>query len=433
MNYLFLYLDQLRNLGSLILAELLLVWTNIPARKNIRARLVVSFLFFAFLTSLYLGLYRYFYDYIGYISIFWYFVVNLLAGAMIAFCFEIKYSSLLWVMLSAYAIQHCVYVILNEMIFQGVLNGEGNQWLELLCGCVLCIVVYALFYRGLQENIRYLDRLSPSGSGRNQLPLTVLYLVFIVSTYINQLNTVSVGFNYLSCVSDLFTCVFVLAVQFTGLHSSRIQSEKYVTDRLFLEEKRQYEQFKRSVDYINIKCHDLKHELARMQRRGCADTERMDKVASELQLYDAFAKTGNETLDILLTDKNLTCLSKKITLSYMADASGLAFMEEGDIYSLFGNMLDNSIEYLEGIPEEENRFIRFFIRPKGDLLFVHAENYFEGEMETQEGLPVTTKADTVFHGFGVKSMKTTVEKYGGSFKITAGNGLFTVDFYFSIR
>lgn len=239
--------------------------------------------------------------------------------------------------------------------------------------------------------------------------------------------------NYLSCVSDLFTCVFVLVTQLTGLHSSRIQSEKYVTERLLSEEKRQYEQFKRSVDYINIKCHDLKHEIARMRRKGYVDAERMDKVASELQLYDAFAKTGNETLDLLLTDKNLTCLSKKITLSYMADASALGFMDEGDIYGLFGNMLDNSIEYLEGVPEEENRFIRFFIRPKGKLLFVHGENYFVGTLETTDGLPVTTKADTILHGFGTKSMKSTVEKYGGSFKITAGNGLFAVDFYFPIQ
>lgn len=434
MNYRFLYLDQLRNLGSLVIAELLLVWGNIPAKKNVRIRLAILLAVFCCLASIYLGLYRYFYDYIGYISIAWYFVVNILAGLMIGGCFEIKYSSLIWVMLSAYAAQHCVYVILNEMLFQGVLRDTGNQWLELICYCILCAVVYALFYRIFRENIRHLDRFFPNESKREQIIITVFYLVFIVSTYINQLNTVNgIGFNYLSCLSDLFTCVFVLATQFTMLHASRIQSEKYVTDRLFLEEKRQYENFKRSVDYINIKCHDLKHEIARMRRMGYVDTKRMDKVASEIQLYDAFAKTGNETLDLLLTDKNLTCLSKKITLSYMADASGLGFMDEGDIYSLFGNMLDNSIEYLEHIENEENRFIRFFIRPKGELLFVHAENYFAGALEILEGFPVTTKTDTVFHGFGIKSMKTTVEKYGGSFKITPGNGLFAVDFYFPIQ
>lgn len=158
MSYLFLYLDQLRNLGALIVAELLLVWANIPPRRNVRARLTVSFLALLLLASLYLGLYRYFYAYIGFIAIAWYFAVNLLAGAMIAFCFEIKYSSLIWVMLSAYAIQHCVYVIVNEMIFQGVLSGVGGWWLELLCYCALCAAVYVLFHRIFRENIRYLDR-----------------------------------------------------------------------------------------------------------------------------------------------------------------------------------------------------------------------------------------------------------------------------------
>lgn len=433
MSYLFLYLDQLRNLGSLVIAELLLVWSNIPEKKNGRIRLAVLLIMFCCLTSVYLGLYRYFYDYIGWISIAWYFTINILAGVMIGSCFEIKYSSLIWVMLSAYAAQHCVYIILNEMIFQGVLRGAGNQWLELFCYCVMCVVAYTLFHRIFRANIRYLDRFFPSESKRERIIITVFYLVFIISTYVNQLNAVNDDFNYLSCVSDLFSCVFVLVTQFIMLHASRIQSEKYVADRLFLEEKRQYENFKRSVDYINIKCHDLKHEIARMRRMGYVDANRVDKVASELQLYDAFAKTGNETLDLLLTDKNLICLSKGITLSYMADASGLGFMDEGDIYSLFGNMLDNSIEYLERIEDEQNRFIRFFIKRKGDMLFVHAENYFTGNLELSEGLPVTTKKDTVFHGFGTKSMRTTVEKYGGSFKITPGNGLFAVDFYFPIQ
>lgn len=434
MNYLFIFLDQLRNLGALIIAELLLVWANLPAKKNVKVRLAVCLLVCFAFVSFYMGLYRYFYDFIGYISIAWYILIGVISGAVVAVCFEIKYSALIWVMLSAYAVQHIVYVAQNEIVFQGLLNGAGNRWLELLAFCAVCAAVYVVFYRIFRDNTRYLDRFFIYESVKEKSMMTVFYTVFIVSTFVNQLNAVNGdSFNYLSAASDLFTCAFVLVVQYVGLTTLRLSSEKYITERLFSEEKRQYEEFKRSVDYINIKCHDLKHEIARIQRKGCVDTERMDRVASELQLYDAFAKTGNETLDILLTDKNLTCLSKNIALTYMADASSMGFMDEADIYSLFGNMLDNAIEYLETVGSIENRFIRLFIRPKGQMLLVHSENYFEGTLETADGLPATTKGDIVLHGFGTKSMKTTVEKYGGSFKISAGDGLYNVDFYFPVK
>ena len=41
------------------------------------------------------------------------------------------------------------------------------------------------------------------------------------------------------------------------------------------------------------------------------------------------------------------------------------------------------------------------------------ENYYEGKLEFEDGLPLTTKPDTDFHGYGLKSIKSTAQKYGG--------------------
>ena len=47
--------------------------------------------------------------------------------------------------------------------------------------------------------------------------------------------------------------------------------------------------------------------------------------------------------------------------------------------------------------------------------FVHIrlENSFEGKLEWQDNLPVTTKGDRLSHGIGLKSIRSIARKYGG--------------------
>ena len=42
----------------------------------------------------------------------------------------------------------------------------------------------------------------------------------------------------------------------------------------------------------------------------------------------------------------------------------------------------------------------------------------------QGGIPLTTKSDKNYHGFGMKSIRQVVEKYGGSLTVNAENDLF---------
>ncbi len=61
-------------------------------------------------------------------------------------------------------------------------------------------------------------------------------------------------------------------------------------------------------------------------------------------MYDTQPHTKNAAPDVVLTGKNLSCTSQNITLTYMADGRRIGFMEDSDIYALFGNILDNAID-----------------------------------------------------------------------------------------
>ena len=55
-------------------------------------------------------------------------------------------------------------------------------------------------------------------------------------------------------------------------------------------------------------------------------------------------KTGNRALDVVLTMERMICEGSDIEFSCLVNGALLNFMEESDIYSLFGNLLDNAIE-----------------------------------------------------------------------------------------
>ena len=117
----------------------------------------------------------------------------------------------------------------------------------------------------------------------------------------------------------------------------------------------------------------------------------------------------------------------------MADGAALAGMDESDIYSLFGNLLDNAIEHVKDIADADKRFIRLFVKPSGGgMLVIHEENVLARETAVEDGLPLTTKADRYNHGFGTKSMRRTAKKYGGDLRVTVDDGMFKADIMLQI-
>ena len=133
-------------------------------------------------------------------------------------------------------------------------------------------------------------------------------------------------------------------------------------------------------------------------------------------------------MDVLLSEKRLLCGKENISLTYVVDGKALSFISESDIYSLFGNALENSIDYLKGIEDKSKRFIRLSVKPIEKNLVIHVENYYEGkDLSFIDGLPKTTKGDENYHGFGLKSIKEIVSLYSGDFFIKTKNHLFIVD------
>lgn len=177
-----------------------------------------------------------------------------------------------------------------------------------------------------------------------------------------------------------------------------------------------YLHYQESIDVINLKYHDLKHQIAglRAETDSGRRTEWLDAMEQELDIYEALNKTGNKVLDTVLMGKILHCKKHNIKITCVADGMLLNFMHVTDICSIFGNALDNAIESVIVEPDPEKRLIHVSVSSQRDFVFIQVENYCEQEIRLENHFPVTTKADKKSHGFGLKSIRYAAEKYEGT-------------------
>ena len=77
---------------------------------------------------------------------------------------------------------------------------------------------------------------------------------------------------------------------------------------------------------------------------------------------------------MLLSDKRTLCIQRGIQLTCYVGGAALDFVEELDLYSLFGNLLNNAIEAVSQLPPEQERFITLTARREDSMVTIHAEN-----------------------------------------------------------
>ncbi|WP_374109453.1 ATP-binding protein [Actinotalea sp. K2] len=200
-------------------------------------------------------------------------------------------------------------------------------------------------------------------------------------------------------------------------------------DRLLHSQHEQYLQARNNIDVVNRKYHDLKHYINAIRGESSADARAsyLDQLEDSIRDYDTRVETGNIVLDTILTTKSADCAQLGITLTCVADGAALDLMSPMDVAALVGNALDNAIEAAVVLPDPERRLLRVAVHRQDSFVMLRFENYYEGDLTFDDGLPRTTKgADSLHHGYGLRNIRHIAERYGGTLTVHAEDGWFTV-------
>lgn len=363
---------------------------------------------------------------------------------LLKFCYDESWVNILFCSLASYTTQHLAYEASNLMTslirwgespMVGIYNNSSNNiftfdtyfilWflVYIICYVSIYLITYFLFAkkinRGEDMRVKNISLLFLIGCG-----LLTNIILNMISVY-NDTNAVS---NVVDCIYNCLCCVLLLYGQFSLLHNKELENELSFVKKLWGQDKQHYELSRENIDLINIKCHDMKHQIRQIGKNKSISEEAIKEIESSISLYDSVIKTGNQVLDVVLTEKSLYCAKNHISLTYMADVTKLDIMNEVDIYALFGNALDNAIEAVLKIADINKRFIELKIHVVGSLLTINVKNSFLGNLVFDEnGLPKTTKKDSDYHGYGVKSIKLIVNNYDGNVSFTTKDGIFNLN------
>lgn len=305
-----------------------------------------------------------------------------------------------------------------------------------VCTLLVTTMVYVFLYFTFLRHFNFKRLIGTENHSAIAISLVVV-LVAVVFDMINKTLPgygVPIYFVYALRVVHGALCLFILYAAYEIHYNRRLEADAVVLEKLIRDSERQYKMSRENIEAINIKCHDLKHQIREL-RQGSAviDNAALDEIEHAVGIYDAVVKTGNEALDTIITEKSLFCEREHIMLSCIADGTILNGIAPSDLYALFGNILDNAIEAVSQIGDRDRRTIGLTVKESLGMVMIHAENFYAGKVVLKDGLPVTTKRrddgklDTLNHGFGTQSIRHVAQNYGGSLKCQAANGVFTLD------
>ena len=282
---------------------------------------------------------------------------------------------------------------------------------------LLALVVYVPAWRLLARPFAR-HGLATNGDSRMLALLgIVLFAVILFDTANKQLVSTETPLELVLLLKAVHgvVCVFVLAMGQELLVNRHLREDALLSQSLLQSERRQYELSRENIEAINIKCHDIKHQIRRLGGAGGSiDPNVVEDIARQVDVYDSMVRTGNDALDVILSEKGLVCDREGIDFRCMADGTAVSFMAPTDIYSLFGNAIDNAIEASRKVAANGGRSIALTVRAAAGMASIHVENRFDGNVVLDEGgLPVTSKSDSINHGFGTRSMQLIAQRYDG--------------------
>ena len=217
--------------------------------------------------------------------------------------------------------------------------------------------------------------------------------------------------------------IFLLIMQYGLNRQERMNAEFHSMQAMLHAQGVQWQNSKDLTELVNEKYHDLKKLIRSLQ--GNVEPRYLNVLTDAVEAYDDQMRTGSQVADVVLTEGRELCRKHGIQFTCYVNGADFNVLEDMDFYSILKNALDNAIEAVQRLPEGQERFISMTGYRDSDFIVLHTENPCNSVVFVN-GLPQTGK-NTDYHGFGVKSMMSVAEKYGGTLTCTERNGIFYLD------
>lgn len=272
----------------------------------------------------------------------------------------------------------------------------------------------------LKQEKKYNQKQGKSSFFLIMVPTASTFVMFTLIS-IGESSSLTPNLHWMITLSAIFLLATNLLVFGINQYTQKKNLEFTEMQLLLQKESDSAEYYKMLVtqhENQSILIHDIKKHLQSIDLLN--EQKNHDKINSYIHqllissdLREVSKICDHNLLNAVLSRYKRQCDNNHIALHVDIRSQTTLFMDDTDITSLFCNLLDNSIEAVEGISDA---FIELSVKKLENSPYVVvtiinscSKNPFTGHGNNL----ITSKYDKAKHGFGLKSIRKIVSKYQG--------------------
>ena len=241
-------------------------------------------------------------------------VAAIFAESLLVLCLtmDIPTTNALCIGISSYAIQNLAFKV----------GGLATCWMTkprdplfyLLSGASF-VVVYAVCY------LMFVRRFPENGDLKlGNWKVLFLTLVTLLTVFVRSVS-LPTDISLLDRLFSILSVIMVMVLIYQCMYADEMRREKEIIESLLAREESRHQLLGKTIDSINMKCHDLRYHIDTYRRAQQLDEHAafFDEVEQEIQRYEYTFHTGNAALDSVLSEKSLYCSANHILLTTMLD------------------------------------------------------------------------------------------------------------------
>ena len=370
-------------------------------------------------------------------------IINLGVGIIVYFAYSI-------ILFSGNLKERIFYFIVFYTVFAGTeiicefvlifFNGDNYNWNALPpveSGAIYCLekLLTFIFLYVLTKVLNVEEKSMEKKFFVSSLLLPVttfcLYSVILYSGQFRKMGKRYTILLVIVCISLLF-CNAIIFYMYDYIFT--LLKEKQKKELTLLKanmEKQHYE----NIEVINEKqakyMHDLRNYLKTIGI--LAQEEKNEEISTMLNAMEIHINnlsieqyTNSKILNAILCEKKDDAEKKKIEFTIYVDPYiDFSFIEEIDLITIVGNILDNAIEASCNV---KDRFIDISIimAQKNHFFMIKVDNSYDGNILIRNNKLISLKTDDNQHGFGLDNVKDVLKKYEGFMEYEMENDIFSV-------
>ena len=231
--------------------------------------------------------------------------------------------------------------------------------------------------------------------------------------------------------SAIFNSIADIALFITMVHSS--QNERLREELKMQEYQNSVNlEYYKNVEKNSVEARKIRHDLANMVQTAYkimengtdSDKESAKKMFAQLKAEVSDIKIErfcqNTLVNAIASNKAAECRKNDIDFDFDLRVPETLDIEEVDICKAYVNIFDNAINAAKAIDGKRYVKIKSFTDESDGMLYITGENNVAPDYEDKK------KSRTGEHGYGLRILRDTAEKYGGRLVTSDKGNTFTV-------